>query len=56
MTEEPVFIALEDALFFHEEEIKRAGGISGIRDQAALESALRAPKASFGGELPDGYI
>ena len=49
MTEEPVFIALEDALFFHEEEIKRAGGINGIRDQAALEAALGAPKASFGG-------
>jgi death-on-curing protein len=49
VTEEPVFIALEDALFFHQEEIKRAGGISGIRDQAALEAALGAPKASFGG-------
>jgi death on curing protein len=47
---EPVFIALEDALFFHEEEIKRAGGISGIRDRAALEAALGTPKASFGGD------
>ena len=49
MTDEPVFITFEDALFFHKEEIRRTGGISGIRDQTALEAALGAPKASFGG-------
>ena len=49
MTDEPVFVTFEDALFFHKEEIRRTGGISGIRDQTALEAALGAPKASFGG-------
>ena len=49
MTDEPIFITFEDALFFHKEEIRRTGGISGIRDQTALEAALGAPKASFGG-------
>ena len=50
MTEEPVFITFEDALFFHKEEIRRSGGIGGIRDQTALEASLGAPKASFGGD------
>jgi death-on-curing protein len=49
VTDEPVFITFEDALFFHKEEIRRTGGISGIRDQTALEVVLGAPKASFGG-------
>ena len=49
MMEGPCFIALDDALFFHEEEIKVAGGASEIFNLKALEAALDAPKASFGG-------
>ena len=48
---EPCFISLEDALFFHEEEINRAGGADGIRNLKALEAALEAPKACFSGKF-----
>ena len=43
------FISIDDALYFHDEEIKAAGGAEGIRDMPALESALGAPQASFDG-------
>ncbi len=49
MTEEPYFITLEEAMLFHREEIKRAGGAEGIRDQDGLAGALAAPQAAFGG-------
>ena len=49
MTEEPHFISLEEAVLFHREEIKRAGGAEGIRDPNGLAAALAAPQATFGG-------
>ena len=49
MTEEPHFITLEEAMLFHREEIKRAGGAEGIRDPDGLAAALAAPQAAFGG-------
>ena len=42
MTEEPYFISAEEAMFFHREEIKRAGGATGIRDPDGLAAALAA--------------
>ncbi len=51
MINEPHFISLEDALFFHSEEIIKSGGANEIRDIGSLEAALDAPKASFGGEF-----
>ena len=44
MNEEPYFISLEEGIFFHDEEIKRAGGAAGLRDHEGLEAALAAPK------------
>ena len=41
--------AIDEAMFFHREEIRRAGGADGIRDPSGLEAALAAPKAAFGG-------
>ena len=39
----------------HEEMIRRYGGSLGLRDLALLESAVRMPEATFGGQyLPDG--
>ncbi len=49
MNEEPYFITIKEAVSFHGEEIKRAGGFDGIRDCTCLEAALMAPKAAFGG-------
>ena len=49
--EEPHFISLDDALYFHEQEILCSGGAKEIRDLNALKAALGAPKATFGGEF-----
>lgn len=51
MIEEPCFIMLEDATYFHQQEILCSGGASEIREQKALEAALGAPKASFDGKF-----
>ena len=34
----------------HQEALKAHGGADGLRDEALLESAVAAPKASFGGK------
>jgi death-on-curing protein len=36
----------------HAEAIARFGGSDGVRDSALLESAVAAPRASFGGKSP----
>ena len=43
------FISVENALYFHEEEIKRSGGAGDILDLSSLEAAIDAPKATFEG-------
>jgi death-on-curing protein len=45
------FLALEEVLALHAEQIRRFGGAPGLRDAALLESALAMPRAMFGGEL-----
>ena len=44
---EPVWIDVEDCLSFHEEMLSRHGGMSGVRDQGLLESALNRPQQLF---------
>ena len=51
MIEEPHFITTEDAIYFHDEEIKCAGGAKGIRSIEQHESAINAPRATFGGKF-----
>ncbi len=41
---EPVWIELADVHAFHEELLARFGGLSGVRDEGLLESALNRPK------------
>ncbi len=41
---------VETVLEIHAEAISQFGGSAGIRDLALLESAVAAPRASFGGE------
>ena len=39
-----------DALAIHDASVDRFGGLSGIRDEGLLESALAQPQQTFGGE------
>lgn len=48
---EPVFLTLDEVIEIHEQQIELYGGSHGLRDPAALESAVATPQATFGGEL-----
>ena len=37
-------------LAIHEDQLKRIGGMPGVRDEGLLDSALAQPFASFGGQ------
>jgi len=45
----PVFLKLDEALLIHADQIRRYGGMHGVRDLGLLSSALAMPEASFGG-------
>lgn len=48
---EPVFLALDEVLAIHRDQIGHYGGLGGIRDMSLLASALGTPAASYGGEF-----
>jgi death-on-curing protein len=48
---EPVFLDVEDILQLHADQLERYGGLAGIRDANALESAVSTASASFDGEF-----
>jgi death-on-curing protein len=41
------YLTTADALFFHKELIDRYGGLAGVRDLGALESALHRPQTGY---------
>lgn len=45
----PLFLALDEVLFIHADQVRRYGGTRGLRDLGLLRSALAMPGASFGG-------
>ena len=45
----PAFLTLDEVLALHADQIERYGGAPGVRDLALLESAVAAPRATFGG-------
>lgn len=47
---EPKFLALDEALGIHADQIRVYGGGSGIRDLDLLRSALAVPETTFDGE------
>jgi death-on-curing protein len=47
----PDFLTLDEVLALHADQIERYGGARGVRDLALLESAVAAPRATFGGRL-----
>jgi death-on-curing protein len=48
---EPAFLTLDEVLALHADQVERYGGAAGVRDLGLLESALAAPRATFGGGL-----
>ena len=44
------FLSLDEVLILHDKLISQSGGSFGIRDMAAIESAVAQPKMTFGGE------
>lgn len=45
------FLTPDLALALHDVSIERYGGMPGIRDRGAFESAVAQPESTFGGEL-----
>jgi death-on-curing protein len=43
-------LSVEAVLAIHAEVLRASGGGAGLRDRSLLESAVAAPRASFGGE------
>lgn len=48
---DPSFLTLDEVLALHADQVERYGGAPGVRDLGLLESALAAPRATFGGGL-----
>ncbi|MDD4890588.1 MAG: type II toxin-antitoxin system death-on-curing family toxin [Phycisphaerae bacterium] len=46
---QPLFLTLDEVIRIHRDQVERYGGSAGVRDVGLLESAVAAPKASFGG-------
>ncbi len=51
----PEFLDLGTVLEIHKEQLALYGGQDGIRDRAALESAVAMPEAAFGGHYLHPY-
>ena len=45
-----IWITVEDVIRLHSQVIQATGGMDGIRDHSALESAVCAPLQTFGGQ------
>ena len=45
----PLFLAIDEVLSLHAEQIRLFGGSSGIRDVGLLQSAMGSVEATFGG-------
>lgn len=53
MTAEPRWLKRNEVDAFHDAEIRRDGGLPGIRDEGAVESALARPRQKWRYETPD---
>ncbi len=47
----PVFLSLDEVIAIHNDQIKRYGGLLGIRDIELLKSAVAMPAVSFAGKF-----
>jgi death-on-curing protein len=48
---QPTFLALDEIIAIHRDQVARYGGSEGVRDWGMLQSALAMPAASFGGQF-----
>ncbi len=48
---DPRFLAMDEVLALHSDQILRYGGSEGLRDPGLLSSAIAMPQASFGGDF-----
>jgi death on curing protein len=48
ISEELVFLEVDDVIELHASQLEVFGGGSGLRDRGLLESAVAQPQASFG--------
>lgn len=46
---DPRFLALDEVLALHSDQVLRYGGAQGLRDPGLLSSAIAMPQASYGG-------
>ncbi|MEY2880082.1 MAG: hypothetical protein RLZZ15_2462 [Verrucomicrobiota bacterium] len=44
---EPAFLSLEQVMVLHRESLNRHGGIDGVRDRGAVESALASAQNTW---------
>ncbi len=49
MTRQARFLSVDEVVQLHEDQIRRYGGASGLRDISLLESAVAQPAATFEG-------
>jgi death-on-curing protein len=47
----PTFLAIDEVIEIHLDQIRRYGGISGIRDMGLLQSAVAMPAVTYAGEF-----
>ena len=52
----PEFLDLDEVLELHALQLDEYGGLSGVRDQGLLESAIEQPRATAFGELLHGDL
>lgn len=45
-----IWLTVDDVIAIHSRVIEKSGGLDGLRDRSALESAVSAPLQSFGGK------
>jgi death on curing protein len=56
MTDEPIFLQLQEVIELHADQINRYGGSSGVRDWSLLQSAIATPAAGFGEQYLHGDL
>lgn len=45
---EPIFLTYDEVVIINEDQVRRYGGLAGVRDEGLLLSALAMPQAGFG--------
>jgi death on curing protein len=49
------YLALEEVLELHRLALEQSGGLAGVRNVGALDSALAQPQMAFGGQAMETF-